>query len=74
MLQHFEEFVIGHFRNRAHDILGACKAYMDGAQVGSLVKGKIQGVKGSCSDQFKNSLAGFLPTLVNQFTHIGVKD
>nr|XP_011461814.1 PREDICTED: probable ubiquitin-conjugating enzyme E2 26 isoform X1 [Fragaria vesca subsp. vesca] len=71
--KHFEEFVIGHFCNRTHDILGACKAYMDGAQVGSLVKGKIQGVKGSCSDQFKNSLAGFLPTLVYQFTQIGVK-
>ncbi|KAM5585999.1 putative ubiquitin-conjugating enzyme E2 26 [Rosa sericea] len=74
--KYFEEFVIGHFRNRAHDILSACKAYMDGAQVGCLVKGQIQGVNGnkSCSQEFKNSVAGFLPTLVKQFTQIGAKD
>lgn len=68
-MQHFEDFVIGHFRNRAHDILGACKEYMDGAQVGCLVEGKK-----SCSEEFKYSIAGFLPTLVKQFTQIGAKD
>ncbi|KAK9938114.1 hypothetical protein M0R45_014871 [Rubus argutus] len=71
--KHFEDFVIGHFRNRAHDILGACKAYMDGAQVGCLVKGQVQG-KRRCSEEFKHSVAGFLPILVKQFTQIGAKD
>ncbi|XP_050371187.1 probable ubiquitin-conjugating enzyme E2 26 [Argentina anserina] len=74
--KHFKDFVIGHFHNRAHDILGACKAYMDGAQVGCLVKGQVQGVNDnkSCSQEFRNSLAVYLPTLVKQFTAIGAKD
>lgn len=75
-MQYFEDFVVGHFRGHAHDILAACKAYMDGAQVGCLVKGLVHGVNGnkSCSQVFKNSLAGFLPTLVKELTQIGAKD
>ncbi|PRQ31288.1 putative aminoacyltransferase, E1 ubiquitin-activating enzyme [Rosa chinensis] len=75
--KHFEDFVVGHFRDRAHDILVACKAYMDGAQVGCLVKGGVQDVDEgdkSCSQRFKDSLAGHMPMLVKEFTHIGVKD
>lgn len=75
-MQYFEHFVLGHFRNHAHDILVACKAYMDGAEVGCLVKGSVQGVDGnkSCSQVYKNSLARFLPTLVKELTQIGAKD
>ncbi|XP_062011348.1 probable ubiquitin-conjugating enzyme E2 26 [Rosa rugosa] len=74
--KYFEHFVLGHFRNHAHDILVACKAYMDGAEVGCLVKGSVQGVDGnkSCSQVFQNSLARFLPTLVKELTQIGAKD
>ncbi|KAM5585997.1 hypothetical protein ABKV19_005089 [Rosa sericea] len=74
--KYFEHFVLGHFRNHAHDILVACKAYMDGAEVGCLVKGSVQGVGGnkSCLQVFKNSLASFLPTLVKELTQIGAKD
>lgn len=74
--KYFEDFVVGHFRSHAHDILAACKAYMDGAQVGCLVKGLVQDVNGnkSCSQVFKTSLAGFLPTLVKELTQIGAKD
>ncbi|XP_004295140.1 PREDICTED: uncharacterized protein LOC101302537 [Fragaria vesca subsp. vesca] len=75
--KHFEDFVVGHFRNRAHDILVACKAYMDGAQVGCLVKGGVQDVDEgdkSCSQRFKDSLAGHMPMLVKEFMQIGVKD
>ncbi|KAK2423499.1 protein DETOXIFICATION [Trifolium repens] len=36
-LKNFEDFVVGHFVNRAHDILSACKAYRKGVQVCSLV-------------------------------------
>ncbi|KAK1389313.1 hypothetical protein POM88_017491 [Heracleum sosnowskyi] len=43
--KHFEEFILGHFFKHAREILVACKAYMDGAQVGCLVSGGVQDVK-----------------------------
>ncbi|KAE8125819.1 hypothetical protein FH972_020590 [Carpinus fangiana] len=75
--KHFEDFVLGHFCNRAHDILVACKAYMDGAQVGSLEKGGVQDVDvgdKSCSKRFKDSLAGYVDMLVKDFTRIGAEN
>ncbi|KAL3503216.1 hypothetical protein ACH5RR_037665 [Cinchona calisaya] len=75
--KYFEDLVAGHFYKRAHDILVACKAYIDGAQVGCLVKGGVQDVDEgdkSCSQHFKNTLAGFIKTLVDTFAEIGVKD
>ncbi|XVF78510.1 hypothetical protein PTKIN_Ptkin14bG0140000 [Pterospermum kingtungense] len=75
--KHFEDFVVGHFYRRAHDILVACKAYMDGAQVGCLVKGGVQDVDEgdkSCSQRFKDSLAGCVNMLVKEFTALGVDD
>ncbi|KAI4322940.1 hypothetical protein L6164_022587 [Bauhinia variegata] len=75
--KHFRDFVLGHFCSRAHDILVACKAYMDGAQVGCLVKGGVQDVDEgdrSCSMQFKHSLGGYVDQLVREFSQIGVKD
>lgn len=68
---------MGHFCKRARDILVSCKAYMDGAQVGCLVKGGVQDVDEgdkSCSKDFRNSLARYITTLVNEFTKIGAKD
>lgn len=76
-MQNFEDFVLGHFYSRARDILVACKAYMDGAQVGCLVKGGVQDVDEgdkSCSQKFKDSLAGYVPMIVTEFTRIGAKD
>ncbi|XP_020166044.1 putative ubiquitin-conjugating enzyme E2 38 [Aegilops tauschii subsp. strangulata] len=35
--QHFEDLVAGHFRERGHAILAACKYYMEGNEVGSVV-------------------------------------
>ncbi|XP_012458295.1 probable ubiquitin-conjugating enzyme E2 25 [Gossypium raimondii] len=75
--KHFEDFVVGHFYRRAQDILVACKAYMDGAQVGCLVKGGVQDVDEgdkSCSQKFKNSVSGCVNMLVKEFTVLGVKD
>ncbi|RVW71938.1 putative ubiquitin-conjugating enzyme E2 26 [Vitis vinifera] len=72
--EHFEDFVLGHFCKHAHDILVACKAYMDGAQVGCLVKGGVQDVDEgdkSCSKRFKDNLAVFNNLLVKAFTNIG---
>ncbi|KAF5478650.1 hypothetical protein F2P56_005193 [Juglans regia] len=75
--KHFEELVLGHFCNCAHDILVACKAYMDGAQVGCLVKGGVQDVDAgdkSCSNKFKNDLVGYVDMLVKAFTQIGAEN
>ncbi|MCE2055554.1 ubiquitin-conjugating enzyme [Datura stramonium] len=75
--KHFEDFVLGYFFQSAQDILVACKAYTDGAQVGSLVRGGVQDVdegdKG-CSPTFKTSLAGFIKTVIDTFKEIGVLD
>ncbi|XP_006654169.2 putative ubiquitin-conjugating enzyme E2 38 [Oryza brachyantha] len=35
--EHFEDLVAGHFRERGHAILAACKYYMEGHKVGSIV-------------------------------------
>ncbi|KAL2496354.1 putative ubiquitin-conjugating enzyme E2 25 [Forsythia ovata] len=75
--KYFEDFVVGHFCKHSRDILVACKAYMEGAQVGCLVKGGVQDVDEgdkSCSQDFKSNLAGFITTLVNAFSQIGAKD
>ncbi|KAL5736325.1 hypothetical protein ACOSQ2_031113 [Xanthoceras sorbifolium] len=75
--KHFKDFVVGHFYKCARDIVTACKAYMDGAQVGCLVKGGVQDVDEgdkSSSDHFKTSLPGFVDMLVKEFKQIGVKD
>ncbi|KAK4363849.1 hypothetical protein RND71_015207 [Anisodus tanguticus] len=75
--KHFEDFVIGHFFQSAQDILVACKAYTDGAQVGSLVRGGVQDVDEgdkSCSPTFKASLAGYIKTVIDAFKEIGAKD
>nr|XP_012572974.1 probable ubiquitin-conjugating enzyme E2 26 isoform X2 [Cicer arietinum] len=74
--KHFEDLVVGHFYSRAHDILVACKAYMEGAQVGCLVKGGVQDVDEgdkSCSNKFKSGLVGYVNPLVKEFERIGVK-
>ncbi|KAL2331433.1 hypothetical protein Fmac_019014 [Flemingia macrophylla] len=75
--KNFEDFVVGHFCSRASDILVACKAYMEGAQVGCLVKGGVQDVDEgdkSCSERFKESLSGYMSLLVREFALIGAKD
>ncbi|KAK7324580.1 hypothetical protein VNO77_28254 [Canavalia gladiata] len=75
--KNFEDFVKGHFWSRARDVLVACKAYMEGAQVGCLVKGGVQDVDEgdrSCSKRFKESLSGYMNMLVREFAQIGAKD
>jgi len=75
--QNFEDLVVGHFYSRAHNILGSCKAYIEGAQVGYLAKGRVRIVdegEGKCSDKFKAGLVGHVNNLVKEFKRIGVKD
>ncbi|XP_071715783.1 putative ubiquitin-conjugating enzyme E2 38 isoform X3 [Rutidosis leptorrhynchoides] len=77
MLQNFEELVVGHFRNRVGDILMACKAYMEGVQVGCFVRGGVQhvdeGDNRSCSTFFKNDISSYIKTLISAFKKIGAK-
>ncbi|RZC48294.1 hypothetical protein C5167_041253 [Papaver somniferum] len=40
--KHFEDYVLGHFRLRAYTILATCKAYIEGAQIGSVVEEEVQ--------------------------------
>ncbi|KAK8464243.1 hypothetical protein PHAVU_011G157600 [Phaseolus vulgaris] len=75
--KNFEDFVAGQFCSRAHDILVACKAYMDGAQVGCLAKGGVQDVDlghKSCSNEFRTYLSTCVDILITEFTKIGAKD
>lgn len=70
-LQHFEDFVAGHFRKSGQAILVACRAYIDGAQVGCLVGGGVQDVDEgdkSCSAQFRTSLKSLFDELLMEFT------
>ncbi|XP_074356919.1 putative ubiquitin-conjugating enzyme E2 38 [Apium graveolens] len=72
---HFEDFVVGHFFKRATDILVACKAYTEGAQIGC-VRGGVQDVDvgdKSCSAYFRKTLHPFIKRLVDAFTEIGVE-
>ncbi|GFP79686.1 putative ubiquitin-conjugating enzyme e2 38 [Phtheirospermum japonicum] len=75
--KHFEALVAGHFCKHARDILVSCKAYLEGAQVGCLVRGGVQDVDEgdkSCSENFKYRLAGFITKLIDTFARIGAKD
>ncbi|XP_071721917.1 uncharacterized protein [Rutidosis leptorrhynchoides] len=71
--KHFEDLVVGHFCDRAHVILEACKAYIGGAPVGCVVKRGVQDVAAADSP-FRNSLEGMVNQLVKAFSGIGAKD
>ncbi|KAG0449244.1 hypothetical protein HPP92_027361 [Vanilla planifolia] len=71
--KHFEALVLEHFTNQANEILLACKAYMDGAQVGSF--GSAQGSKDgyrSSSAGFRIMLAKLFPMLISSFATLGI--
>ncbi|KAI5652639.1 hypothetical protein M9H77_29826 [Catharanthus roseus] len=75
--KHFEDLVAGHFRTCAHDILLACKAYKDGAHVGSLVKGKVpdgKAMEKSRPREFKDAVSKMMNGLISNFTRYGAKD
>ncbi|XVE92756.1 hypothetical protein REPUB_Repub01dG0126900 [Reevesia pubescens] len=76
--KHFEDFVAGHFRNRACDIIVACQAYKEGATVGSVVvkdgvpdSNKL--VKGS-SEEFKGTMPKMINAMVKEFVNHGSAD
>ncbi|KAL9257529.1 putative ubiquitin-conjugating enzyme E2 24 [Drosera capensis] len=71
--KHFEGFVLEHFKNRAGQILFACKAYMDDdAPIGyAEANGTSDMPATRNSTGFKIMLAKLLPMLVEAFSHKG---
>ncbi|XP_074375375.1 putative ubiquitin-conjugating enzyme E2 38 [Apium graveolens] len=75
--KHFEDFVTGHFRVWGRVILIACRAYMEGAVLGSDVKGKIEDSDKADVSQlqgFKKDVATILNKLVESFVGNGSTD
>ncbi|CAN6928950.1 unnamed protein product [Brassica oleracea] len=75
--KHFEEFVRSHYFERAHDIVKASNAYIDGAPVGSIVKGGVQDLEESSesgSMKFRTEVATFMKTVVEELVKLGVKE
>ncbi|EXB37985.1 hypothetical protein L484_004775 [Morus notabilis] len=71
--QHFEDLVAQYFRCRANDILVACKAYMEGALVGSNIKDRVnnQVDQNSGSKEFKSAVVGMMNLLLTSFLRNG---
>ncbi|CAF2081057.1 unnamed protein product [Brassica napus] len=75
--KHFEEYVRSHYFVRALDIVKACNAYKDGAPVASIVKGGVQDIEEtseSGSKKFRNDVAAFMKTVVDELVKLGVKE
>ncbi|KAK9065219.1 hypothetical protein SSX86_016602 [Deinandra increscens subsp. villosa] len=68
--KHFEDLVVGHFCARANVILSACRAYMEGVQVGSTVNAGTPNDK-SGSKQFKAAVGKMVNGLVSNFNRYG---
>ncbi|KAH7861370.1 hypothetical protein Vadar_025271 [Vaccinium darrowii] len=74
--KYFEDFVAGHFRVCAHNILSACKAYMEGAEVGSFDKERVPQSNTAETNRpdFKAAIARMMNGLVNNFVRNGSED
>ena len=69
-MQHFEELVIGYFRDHARGILTTCKAYTKGVKVGCAIdSGEEAG-----SRWFKSNVEGYMKTLIGAFKEIGAEN
>ncbi|MFS8023943.1 putative ubiquitin-conjugating enzyme E2, ubiquitin-conjugating enzyme/RWD [Helianthus anomalus] len=65
--KNFEAFVIGHFRNRAKDIMKDCTTYVDGLKAGN-----GEGNNSCyCSHEFRVDVASCIPELNNSVNKIG---
>ncbi|KAK2651117.1 hypothetical protein Ddye_018606 [Dipteronia dyeriana] len=76
--KHFEELVADHFRKRCIDILITCKAYLNGALVGSVVvkdgKAEIGEVDKCSMGEFKGKVSQMMNFLITLFTKNGSTD
>ncbi|PIA26941.1 hypothetical protein AQUCO_08400002v1 [Aquilegia coerulea] len=74
--KHYEDFVAGHFRLRAHTILEACKAYMEGVKVGCY-SGSMQDMDEQAiggSSKLIVEICNILPRMVQTFSRNGAPD
>lgn len=78
VVQPFEEFVAGHFRTRAYFILTACKSYVEGAPVGSVVHNLVPSISSTTpansQKEFESAVSGTMNTLIAFFTKNGSTD
>lgn len=72
--KYFEDLVAGHFRTRARVILSACRAYMEGVQVGCIVNGSGQDDVKNGSREFKAAVGRMMNGLVSNFSRYGAVD
>ncbi|XP_044497166.1 probable ubiquitin-conjugating enzyme E2 24 [Mangifera indica] len=71
--KHFEVFVEEHFIRQSHNILSACKAYMEGAPVGCAFGCSDNGENSVRSSKgFKIILAKLFPKLLEAFSSKGI--
>ncbi|CAJ1938879.1 unnamed protein product [Sphenostylis stenocarpa] len=73
----FEELVAGHFRSRAYFILTACKSYVEGAPVGSVVHHLGPSIGSTTADgqkEFESAVSRMMNTLIAFFTKNGSTD
>ena len=73
-MQHFEDFVAGHFRLHGHNILSACRAYMEGAEVGSEDRERTTDASGNNPIDFKAAVGRMMKSLVTNFIKNGSED
>ncbi|PWA73632.1 ubiquitin-conjugating enzyme family protein [Artemisia annua] len=69
--KYFDDLVVGHFRNRARDILTACKAYTEGVQPGCYGVQEDEGKKETSTIEFRKDVASCIKLLVTAFKWIG---
>ncbi|XP_057420242.1 putative ubiquitin-conjugating enzyme E2 38 [Lotus japonicus] len=76
--KHFEDFIAGHYRNRAYFILTACQLYTEGAPVGSVVHNLLQSKSDDSipksQKDFQEAVRRMMNTLIAFFTKNGSTD
>ncbi|GAU44516.1 hypothetical protein TSUD_82220 [Trifolium subterraneum] len=74
--QLFEDFVAGHFRLKARDILTACRTYTEGGAVGSVLHNAAQSSHSAPAakknqKEFQSAVSSIMNTLIAFFTKNG---
>lgn len=76
--KYFEDFVSAHFRLGSHKILSACKAYLEGAEIGSLINDNPEEAAvrnpNNHPGEFKGEVSRLINNLVSFFMKIGSPD
>ncbi|CAM6099354.1 unnamed protein product [Calypogeia fissa] len=73
---HFEDLIRDHFRKRGYHVLLACKAYLAGAEVGSLTESDLSSIEDRKFDDhssagFKLMMNKLVPKLAAAFEEVG---